>query len=193
MQTRVVLLAAAVIVLKAAEGLGGQAAGPSERRSDHLITATAMGPIALGMTLEDARRAAPSATFRRSSDGDGAALVEVILHGNESLVLWASEEDPGLPIDWTKPIRTIETFDRVFSTGDGIRVGTLVAAAERVWGPVREIVESEIESRQFVTFQRQPGAFALRIDYTGLFAAGARRTTHYRRGARILSIAISSE
>ena len=193
MPTRLVLVAAAVIVLGITDGLASQGTTSSAPRIDHLVSARAIGPIALGMTLDEARRKLPSATFRRTSDGDGAALVEVIFRGGESLILWTGEEEPDLPIDWVKPIRTIETFDPAFSTGDGIRVGTPVASAERVWGVVREIVESEIESRQFVTFERQPSALRIRIDYSGLFAAGAWRTTRYRPDAKIMSIAISSE
>jgi len=116
-----------------------------------------------------------------------------MFRGGESLILWAGEEDPDGPIDWGMTIRTIMTFDPAFSTAEGIRVGTSLAVAERVWGAVREIVESEIESRQFVTFERQPAALSIRIDYSGLFAPGARRTTRYRPDAKIMSIAISSE
>jgi hypothetical protein len=116
-----------------------------------------------------------------------------MIRPGESLTVWAGEDDPDLPIDWAKPIRTVEAFDPAFSTAEGIRVGLPVVLAERIWGPVREIVKSEIESREFVTFARQPAAFALRIDYSGLFAAGARQTTRYRPDAKIMSISISSE
>jgi len=36
--------------------------------------------------------------------------------------VWAGEDDPDLPIDWAKPIRTVEAFDPAFSTAEGIRV-----------------------------------------------------------------------
>ncbi|HET9025434.1 MAG TPA: hypothetical protein VFN64_12740, partial [Burkholderiaceae bacterium] len=39
--------------------------------SDRLITAASIGPIRLGMTLDDARRTLPTARFERTSDGDG--------------------------------------------------------------------------------------------------------------------------
>jgi len=187
------VLVGAVIILGIADGLASQASVGSVPRSDHLVTARAMGPVVVGMTLEEARRNLPSATFRRTSDGDGAALVEVVFRPGESLTLWAGEDDPDLPIDWARPIRTIEAFDPAFSTAEGIRVGLPLVLAERIWGPVREIVESEIEGRQFVTFARQPAAFDIRIDYSGVFAPGTRQTTRYRPDAKIMSIAISSE
>ena len=171
----------------------GQGASRPTPQPDHLIGAEGIGPLRLGMTLDDAQRSLPLATFQRASDGDGAALVQVKFRGGESLYLWAGEDDPDLPIDRAKRIRTIETFDRAFETIEGIRVGTLLVAAERVWGAVNEIVESEIESRQFVTFERQPPGLSIRNDYSGVFTAGTRRTTRYRADAQIMSIAVSSD
>jgi hypothetical protein len=57
-------------------------------------------------------------------------------------------------------------------------------------GPVREIMVSEIESREFITFERQPAWLTCRLDYTGLFPTGARMTKAYKPEARILSVAI---
>jgi hypothetical protein len=155
------------------------------------ISATMIGPISLGMTLADARRAAPNAEFRRRSDGDGAALVEIEFEPNEVLIVWAGEDDPALPIDWTKTIRVIETFSETFSVDGMIAPGSLIAQVVDHWGPVQDIVVSEIEARQFVTFERQPREFTIRLDYTGEFGDGTRHTTRYKPGAKILSIAIS--
>lgn len=121
----------------------------STGQRDHLAGGTAIGPIALGMTLADARRTLPSATFRRTSDGDGAALVEVILPSKAVIQFRAGEDDPKAPIDWARPIEVIETFDPSFETAGGIRVGTPVSAVEAMWGAVKEIVQSEIESREY--------------------------------------------
>ena len=166
-------------------------ASPGEMAHDRSITATAMGPIVLGVTLEEARREAPAAEFRRATDGDGAALVRIAFAPNESLLVWTGEEDPAAPIDWTRKIQTVETLASTFTINGLIAPGTTVAFAADVWGPVQDIVESEIESRQFVTFERQPAAFTLRLDYTGEFPPGSRHTTRYQRDAKILSIAIS--
>jgi len=61
-----------------------------------------------------------------------------------------------------------------------------------VYGRVTDIVESEIESRQFITFAKQPAAFTFRLDYTGIFAGQSRHTTELRPGGKIHSIAIST-
>ena len=171
----------------------GQGAGRDATGADtHLITASAMGHVRLRMTLDESRRALPGASFSRTSDGDGAALIEIAFGQDNSLSVWADEDDPATPIDWSKRIVTIETFSTAFHTREGIHPGSLVTDAARFFGPVREIVKSEIESREYVTFARQPRALTFRLDYTGMFSPGLRRTTSFAPGAKIWSIAISS-
>jgi hypothetical protein len=171
----------------------GQGAGRHATGADtHLITASTMGHVRLRMTLDEARRAVPGASFRRTSDGDGAALVEIAFGQEDSLSVWADEDDPATPIDWSKRIVTIETFSAAFHTREGIHPGSLVTEAARFFGPVREIVKGEIESREYVTFARQPRALTFRLDYTGMFSPGFRHTTSFAPGAKIWSIAISS-
>jgi hypothetical protein len=152
---------------------------------------SAIGSFRLEMTLDEARRANPDATFERASDGDGAALVKVTVAPDASVTLWAEEDDPDAPIDWSKRIKTIETFSPVFHTAEGVRPGSLVRHVETVFGRTKEIVESEIESRQYIVFESQPEFLRFRLDYTGIFSRG-RRTREFEPGAKIWSIAISS-
>jgi len=177
------------------------AGGCSERRaetpvavvsgSDRLISAAGISSIRLGETLDQSRRSNPAATFARATDGDGAALVGVNLPGGDGLSLWAGEDDPGQPIDRTKPIETIEVFTAAFHTTEGIHVGMLVTDVERRFGPVRQVTLSEIEQRQYVEFARQPAFLTFRLDYTGIFVPGAHETTRFEPGAKIFSIAVS--
>ena len=157
----------------------------------HVVSKSGMGSIRLQMTLDEARRALTVAKFERTSDGDGAALVEVTLAPDESMILWADEDDSGDPIDWSKRIKTIETFSQAFHTVEGVHPGSRVTDVEMVFGKTREIEKSEIESRQYVTFEKQPSYLTLRLDYTGIFSAGSRQTTKFEPDAKILSIAVS--
>lgn len=161
-------------------------------KGSHLISVSGMGRLRLGMTLAEARRTHPTARFTRTSDGDGAALVEVSVAPNESLILSTHEEDPELPIDWSKKIRSIETFSSAFYTVGNVRAGSLVTDVERVYGDTKEIVRSEIESREYIEFERQPAYLTLRLNYTGIFSAGERTTMRFQPGAKILSITVSS-
>jgi hypothetical protein len=150
-----------------------------------------MGPVRLGMTLAALRQLVPTASIERVSDGDGAALVRVAFGQDDSLILSADEDDPDVPVDWSRRITTIETFSQTFHTVEGVRPGWLVEDLIKVFGPVREIVVSEIESREFITFENQPSWLTLRLDYAGVFPAGVRRTRQFKPGAKILGILIS--
>lgn len=156
-----------------------------------LITAEGMGGLTLGMTLEQARRTLKGVLFERTSDGDGAALVTVTLPGGHHVVVFANEEDPDTSIDWTRRVVLVEAFEPAFATVEGVRVGMPVADVTARFGPVRQIVKSEIESREYITFDRQPKALRFRLDYSGGFA-GSNRTTQHRPDAKIFSIAVSA-
>jgi hypothetical protein len=151
-----------------------------------------MGPVRLNMTLDEARRVVRPASVARTSDGDGAALVEVTFGKGDSIVLWADEDDRAAPIDWSKRIVTIETFSAAFHTREGVHPGSPISDVMTYFGPVREIVKSEIESREYITFARHPKGFTFRLDYTGIFPSGERRTTRFEPDAKLWSISISS-
>jgi hypothetical protein len=161
-------------------------------QDDYLISQLGVGKIRLGMTLAEARRALPAATFARAADGDGVSLVKVTLAPERSLMLWADEDDPDAAIDWTKKVRTIETFSAAFHTAEGVHPDAAVSEVESVYGKTRSIEMSEIESRQFIVFARQPEYLTLRLNYTGIFSDGKRSTTEFEPGAKIMSIAVSS-
>ena len=155
-----------------------------------LITSDGMAGLKLGMTLEQARRSLRGVLFERTTDGDGAALVTVTLPGGHHVVLYANEDDPDTSIDWTRRIVSIETFEPAFATADGVRVGMLINETTARVGAVREIVKSEIEQREYITFERQPKGFVFRLDYSGVFG-NSRRTTAHRPDAKIFSIAVT--
>jgi hypothetical protein len=176
----------------AGAGIGAVQPAARDDTDNHLITASAMGHVRLRTTLDEARRALPAASFARTSDGDGAALVEITFGKDDSLTVWAEEDDAASPIDWSKRIVTIETFSAAFHTREGVHPGSSVTEVIKLFGSIREIVESEIEARQYVTFARQPQSLTFRLDYTGIFSPGIRRTTRFAPNAKIWSIAITS-
>ena len=140
-----------------------QAAAVSPER---LISGKGVGAIRLGMTLAEARKAAPGATFTRTGDGDGAALVQVTFAKDIALQLWADEEDASKPIDWRSKILNIETFSPAFRTAEGAHPGMKVGDLNRLYGATKAIETSEIESRQFITFENHPAGLLFRLDET---------------------------
>lgn len=167
--------------------------GHARENRQCVISQTGIAPVRLGMTLREAKRAFPSAEFRRTSDGDGAALVSVSLGKEEWMTMHANEDDPQRPIDWAKRIRFIETFRSACKTMNGVHPGMPVADAEKRFGRTIEIVQSEIESREYIQFRNQPAHFLFRLDYSGIFAEGSRSTTRFAPDARIYSIAVIAE
>lgn len=170
----------------------GTAAGPSVDR--HRIGPLGIGPVQVGQTLDEARRALPSASFQSESDGDGAAFVSVLVDSERLMTLWTQEEEdePDAPIDWTQRIWSIQTFDTACRTAEGVHPGSLVSGVETIYGPVTGISRSEIESRQIVTFAHQPPKYAFRMDNAGIFPPGSRTTRRFDPKARILAIDVLS-
>jgi TPR repeat protein len=158
-----------------------------------LITATRMGPVRLGMKLGDARKVLPAAKFERTTDGEGLALVAVELGGEEMMVLYAGEQHENAPIDWSKRIENIETFDSRCHTAKAVHPYSPVRDVEKVFGKTRYILVSEIESREYIDFEKQPKYFLIRSDDVGIYPAdNSRFTTKFKPDGRIMSIAISS-
>lgn len=156
-----------------------------------LITGSAIGPLQLGLSLEQARRRLPQATFTRASDGEGVALVEVAVEGASLAMLYAGEEDPDKPVDMTRQIDFLESFNPACATAEGIHPGSTLEAAEAAYGTVVSISRSEIESREFLQFTHPPAGVQFRLDYTGDFAEGENETNRHAPGAKIFSISVS--
>jgi hypothetical protein len=161
----------------------------SQAPGDYVIDAGGIGKIRLGHTLDEARRAVPNASFTRESDGEGVILVGVTVAPDTGMILYADEEDAD-SIEWAKRLQNIETFSPAFHTAEGVHPGSLVADVEHIYGKVKVILVSEIESRQYVVFEKQPRKMTFRLDYTGEFRDDSRTTTKYQSGAKILSIAV---
>lgn len=156
-----------------------------------LITGNAIGPLQLGVSLEDAKRLMPQATFTRTSDGEGVALVDVAVDGASLAVLYAGEEDPQKHVDVTRPIEFLETFNPACATAEGIHPGSTIEAAEAAYGAAGSISRSEIESREYIQFEHPPAGLQFRLDYSGEFEQGESQTRRHAAGAKIFSVSVS--
>lgn len=164
------------------------AAAPSD---PYEIWEFGVGSIRLGMTLDDIRRAFPKAKFERTSDGEGVALVSMTFEADtKGLILFADEVDPDTAIDWSKAIENIQVFSEAFHTAQNIHPGSLVTDVEKVYGNTTGIILSEIESRQYISFEKPPNGLDFRIDDSGVFEDNSRKTRVFQPGAQILSIAV---
>ncbi|MDF1739602.1 MAG: hypothetical protein P1U86_10620 [Verrucomicrobiales bacterium] len=159
------------------------------------ITPNSVGPFKLGMTIQEAMEAMPSATFSRTSDGEGIALVLVQESGEDLVSLFAGEWDPDAPIDPARKIEFIDVYHSRFITSEGIHTGMRLSNIPASWGGLQEIVMSEIESREYARFTNQPSGIQLQVygegDNAGNYPPGNNLTATATPGARIGSIEVT--
>lgn len=166
-------------------------AKPSES-AGYLIDQRSMGGIRLGMTPQQVREAFPSANIQRTSDGEGVALIEITLRPGASVTAYAGEENAEAPIDWSKPITMIETFSETFHTAEGVHPGSPVTDVEKIYGMTKSTQTSEIESREYITFEKQPVWLTFRLDHTGVLPNHTTESRNPGPKGMIFSISISS-
>jgi hypothetical protein len=155
------------------------------------ITPNSIAKIKLGTCLNQIKLIYPNSILTRSTDGDGMALVSLKVGKQDLGVIYAGEEDPNSKVNLSKKIEYIETLNPRCQSTLGIHSGMLVENAAKLLGGIDEITLSEIESRQYVSFKKQPKQFIHRIDYCGEFKNDERITKKYQLGCKIFSIAIS--
>ena len=112
-----------------------------EEQSTMLLTTESAGPIKLGMTLSEARKASDGWEFVRGMDDNypNPLVVEVRRDGKHILTLKAFEGayDPDAesqPINGEAEIFVITVLDKSFRTKEGVGIGTTVSEAEKAFG-----------------------------------------------------------
>lgn len=154
------------------------------------ITNNSAGGVKLGMTVAQARRALRICRFKRTSDGEGVALIAITCPNRRNIIVFADEDYVDAPIAWQHRIEFIEVFDRRFKTEDGVHPGMPLRTAERILGKVKEIIITQIESREFVTFRKVRKGIEYRT-YGGIYTRPSVTTTKYEPGSGIFSIQVS--
>jgi len=156
-----------------------------------------VGPVRLGMTIAQARRALPGRTLKRSNTGDGLALVQVTQGDRHLFDLYAAEDDYRDPIDERARIEMILVGDSAYATTTGVRPEMRVREVEKRYGKLKEIRLQELESREFATFTGGPPAFLFELyapagGYAGKYASArpdfGATTRRYVTTARIYRI-----
>ncbi|HCA58719.1 MAG TPA: hypothetical protein DEP46_12125, partial [Blastocatellia bacterium] len=146
------------------------------------------------MTIAEVRKAVAPLKLERTSDGEGIALIAV-KNGEESVMtIFAGEEDRDAKIDEKAKVEYIMVWDKSYRTAAGVHPGMKIAEAEKIYGKVKQIIRSEIESREYVTFTNHPAGIEMRIlgndDMAGVYAQGSSRTDKYSADAYIFTIDI---
>lgn len=160
-----------------------------------LITEKSIGPVRLGMTVARVRKALPGYKLSRTSDGEGLALIAVERRGKTLMTLYAGESDPGRRINERAVIEHIEAIDASYRTSVGVHPRMSLREVEKRYGKLKEITLSEIESREYASFERQPAGIHLRVmsdsGTAGTYAEGENSTKQYAPNAYVFSISIN--
>jgi len=174
--------------------LGGFSNEAIFAQANRTITGNSAGSIRIGMTVTEARNAMRGYTFRRTSDGEGIALIEVRRRNQIHMTLYAGEFDPDQPINNAAKIEFIEVWNRIYKTAAGVHPQMLVRDVERRYGKLSSIMTSEIESREYGRFTNQPGNIDLRLEArnntAGVYAQDETNTTRYSPTAYVRSIIV---
>ena len=168
---------------------------PPAEASAPLVTANSAGAIKLGMTVAEAREAMGEATFDRSSDTEGIALVTVSLDETPVMRLSAGEENAKSAVDGEAVIDFIDVMAPGYKTNDRVHPGMALEEVEKIYGKATELVLSELEAREYVTFPKQPSGLFFRLSNkngsAGIYKAGDMVTTSYRPGSEIAVIEVT--
>lgn len=149
-----------------------------------------IGGVKIGSKVSEIKKVLPNATLKRAFDAEGIALISVRVKGKELMQVYAGEDDPDSKINLSKKIEFIETFNPSCKTADGMGAGVLTSVAAKKWGGVKHITKSEIESREYIEFKRPPKRWTVRIDYSGIYKAGANTTTQYKKNSKLLAFSV---
>ncbi|HMS09982.1 MAG TPA: hypothetical protein PKE66_10895 [Pyrinomonadaceae bacterium] len=160
-----------------------------------VITGNSAGAVKIGMTVAEVRKAVAPLKLERSSDGEGIALIAVKSGEEIVMTLFAGEEDRDARIDEKAKVEYIMVWDKGYATAAGVHPGMKIADAEKIYGKVKVIVRSEIESREYVTFTNHPAGIDIRVlaedDSAGVYPQGASKTGTYSANAYIFHIGLN--
>lgn len=166
---------------------------------DRLITRKSVGPVQIGMTVAQVRKALPNMKLVASMDGDNADLFEV-KDGDTTVMLMYPEEvfemrRTELAITDRSRIAVLLVCDKRYATIEGVHPGMFLRDVENTYGKLTKITMSEIESREEAEFARMPTGITLRVGgvnyaQAGIYLRGKRQTTQFYPDASVRCVAI---
>ncbi len=146
----------------------------AQNSQDFLITKNSVGKVRLGMTIGEAKKIWKDYKFERTSDGEFSALIAVKKGSRLLMTMNANEKgylNEKSPIQDNARIEFIEVWDKSFKTIEGVSPQMLLKTAEKIYGKIKNITRSEIESREYAEFTKQPEGIDFRLSSKADFAA----------------------
>jgi hypothetical protein len=158
-----------------------------------LITENGVGPLRIGMTLGEARKAWPEAKFERRAGLDDLTELAVVVD-RQTLVISDIGYDipPGALPDKTV-LQNLATYHPWCKDARGMGSGSLLSDAATAYGGLVVIRKSDIEQREYASFKAAPPRMHFRVDYTSIFyPESPRSTTAFKPEARLMGVEIGA-
>jgi hypothetical protein len=165
-----------------------------------LISASGIGPVRLGMTLAQAKRAM-GANVRWENIPNFMVDFGVIAVKSGSTVLFYVVYEAAHPLRDRDPIGILMTKNRAYTTIEGVGPDTTIARAASIYGPATLSFNWDDEAREYVRFVNQPSSMLFRTqgqpnDFDGQYATtqgdAFHSTTTYRSTAAISAVWVSA-
>jgi hypothetical protein len=163
----------------------------SQTTDDYLITSKSVGPVSLGMTLAQVRKAVGLMKIKKGEGIEGIPAAEVISGNKTQLVLYFESNES---MDaYSKNVSKIYEFSKVeminvlsdrYQTSQGVRIGTLLSKAEKQLGKLENIFYTESRGENVAVFKAFPN---LMFSVSGnlVFKEGERTTQTYKSNSKI--------
>ena len=154
-----------------------------------LITTNSIGPIKLGMTVAEVRKAIRPMQLIRTGDGEVDTLLAVVKGKETVMVLAASPDDHPEKINEKAKIFNISVYSPHYQNAEKVHPGMLLSTLEKKYGKVT-ITLSEIESRESASFQNS----GLEVNIppgSGIFPKNSMTTHKYKPNTTVVSMEIA--
>ncbi|WP_374564994.1 hypothetical protein [Ideonella sp.] len=155
------------------------------------ITENSIGPLRIGMTLGEARKAWPAAKFERRVGLDDLVELAVVVDGQTLVISGLGYDIPPGALPEKTVLQDLATYHPWCKDSRGIGPGTLLSDAASAYGGLVEIGKSDIEEREYARFKSASEWMHFRVDYTSIFyPESPRRTTAFKPEARLMGVEI---
>lgn len=181
----------------------GKRASGKTRKADDVITPERIGPVRLGMTVQELKRLFPGANYRIVTLPDIASIV-AIRQGPRDLFYFTTSSNSGKLPAPKEIINFLITKNPRYRTEAGVKPGSLLADAVKVYGAPELYYSPDAE---YAKFSRAPASkMGFMVvgppgqDSAGIYRmspenieGGYYRSTRFRPGSMISYVSIASE
>lgn len=157
----------------------------TEKLLDHYpITDTGAGAVQLGMLSADITTAMPGVNASIERDAEGIEWMTLKMHGETLMNVMLDRS--------THTASLIRVLSPRFVTAEGVRVGENLQSVGEKLGGLKEIQWTDIESREFATFNNAPETMVFQVvandGKAGVYPSGEALTTVAASSASVHSI-----